>query len=103
MAFAGMYVGFGYAGAPSDRANSASLFKPVSSETVASPGTTTITAPGSSGAYGVPMARLRASVDSYAQAAAVPNAANSPRVFCPAGEWIEIYVEPGDKVAYIAA
>lgn len=105
MALAGMHIVFGYAGSNTDRQSGALLFTPYSSENKVTAGSTTITAPPSSQALGQPMVQCYPVADSFAAAGAAPNAANDtlPRVFCPAGQRTEFFVQPGDKISWAAA
>lgn len=108
MAFAGVHVVFGYAGGrgviEGIRKNSPqSLLRMVSSETLATAGTTTITAPAKDSLQGEPIARVTASADSYIAFAAAPNASTGTRDFLPAGETRDYVVFAGDKAAWIAA
>ena len=105
MALSGMHVVFGYAGSNQGRESGALLLKPMSSETLATASTTTKTAPASSASYGQPMVQIVASVDAWAAAGPAPDASvnTGPRVFCPAGETVEFFVDPGDKIDYEVA
>lgn len=104
MAFAGLHVTCGYAGTYSRGAfNQPVLANAVWSETMAAPATTALGAPIVRDAQGNPMMRVRAAADSYIAAAAAPNATSGTRHFVPANEFVEFYVEPGDKLAWILA
>jgi hypothetical protein len=68
-------------------------------------GTTTSIAPEVDGANGMGDAvfHVRASADSYCAAGPTPNASSGARFFVPAGEFVTVYVNGGDKLAWIAA
>lgn len=105
MAFSGMHIVFGYAGSNTNRNTGAELLTPVASENLTSAGTTTKAAPPASGALGQPMVQLRAAADSWASIGPNPNAANDTvvRVLVPAGQPVEVYCNPGDRVAWASA
>lgn len=104
MAFAGVHVTCGYAGSSSrNSSNQPVLAKAVWSETMASPATTALGAPGARDVQGDPMMRVRAAADSYAAVGAAPDATTGARHFVPAGEFVEFYVETGDKLAWVLA
>jgi hypothetical protein len=103
MAFSGLHVTCGIAGPMSNRSSMLSLMgKVLWSQTLPSAGTTTETAPDPQD-RGNPMFQVRAAADSFVAIAPAPNATTGPRIFVPAGERIEFYGEPGDKLAWVAA
>lgn len=106
MAFSGLHVACGYAGATSLRESGLSLLgKVVWAQTMVSAGATTNSAPAVSDAAGQPIFTVRASADSFVAIGPAPDAsqANGPRIFVPAGERVEFYAQPGDKLAWVAA
>lgn len=108
MAFAGISVEFGYAGARGvktgvDGRSAQSLFRLVSSENVTTAGTTTATAPSVTEFGGEPIARIYALSDSWVAFGTTPNASANPRAFIPAGETRDYVVKAGEKVAWVAA
>ena len=104
MAFAGLHVTSGYAGSLTRRADTFGVLgRVVWSETLASPATTTNVAPPISDGAGEPMFQVKASADSYVAIGAAPNATTGARILVSAGERLEFYAQPGDKLAWIAA
>ena len=104
MAFSGLHVACGYAGAVSARRDGMQILgKLIWSETMASAATTALSAPEVNDLKGDPIFQVRASADSYVAIAATPNATSGARLFVPAGDWVEMYAEPGDKLAWITA
>lgn len=107
MAFTGAHVVFGYAGSRGVRVvgdtSPQSLFRMVSSETLASAGTTTITAPVVSSSLGEPIARVSVAADSFVAFGATPNASTGTRDFIPAGETRDYVVSAGEKMAWVTA
>lgn len=104
MAFSGLHVTCGYAGSFTNRNTTLSLLgKVVWSQTFASAGTTTNSAPAASDAAGDPMFQVRASADSFVAIGPTPNASTGARIFVPAGERVEFYGQPGDRLAWVAA
>jgi hypothetical protein len=105
MALSGLHVTAGYAG-PSyrrDKGVNSLLGRIVSSETLATAGTTTLVAPLDSEAMGLPIFRIQASADSWIAIGKAPNASTGPRTLIRANEEYDVYVEPGDKLAWIGA
>jgi hypothetical protein len=106
MAFTGLHVVCAYTGPESDREDAMSLIgKAVWAQTFAVAGTTTEAAPLPSPTSGAPVFQVRAAIDAFVAAAPIPDAssATSKRFFVPAGERVEFYVQPGDKLAWVAA
>ncbi|MFB2553711.1 hypothetical protein [Ensifer soli] len=105
MAFSGLHVTAGYSG-PSERRDKtiANIFgRIISSETLASAGSTTIVAPPVHEGQGMPIFRIQAAADSWVAIGAAPNASTGPRTLARAGVDYDVYVQPGDKVAWTAA
>lgn len=104
MAFTGLHVVCGYAGAPSQRHLSQPILGEVKwSESPASGVTTTNAALASSDTMGDPIFRIRTSADSWVSIGKSPNASANPRFLVPASEDYDVFVEPGDKLAWVAA
>lgn len=106
MAFSGLHVVCAYAGSRTNQAKVApTLGRPIWSETMASPATTANAAPAADGANGLGDAvfHLRASADSWVAVGSAPNASTGARVLVPAGEFVTMYVQKDDKLAWIAA
>lgn len=106
MAFSGFHVVFGYAGGKGARAEIALLSRAISSETMASAATTTASAPPVDTGNGEPVVVLRASADSWfsiGSAPGDPSSSSTTRDLILAGERLERFVKPGDKVRWAAA
>lgn len=104
MALSGMHVACGYAGSSTNRwATLSAIGRTIWSETLASPGTTTNTAPASSDTAGDPIFQVRSTVDSFVSLGPVPNASSGPRQFVAAATEYTFYAQPGDKLAWVAA
>ena len=106
MAFAGLHVACGYAGAPVNKLSGQALMdKVVWSRTMASPAVAAAgeIAPGRDSNGGDPVFQIRAAADSWAAIGAAPDATSGPRHFIPANETVTVYGEPGDKLAWIVA
>lgn len=73
--------------------------KPVWSESLPIAGTTTNTAPVTT--ENGPVFRVIAAADAYVAIGKTPNAAVEPRVLVVAGVPLTIYVEAGDKLAWV--
>lgn len=104
MAFTGLHVVCGYAGAPSQRHRSQAILGEVKwTESPSSGVSTTNVAVAPSDTMGDPIFRIRASADAWVSIGASPNASANPRLLVPAGEDYDVFVEPGDKLAWLAA
>lgn len=104
MAFSGLHVTSAYAGPMSHRFAAMPLLgRPVWSETMASAATTAQAAPAVHDAAGEPIFQVRASADSFVAIGASPNASTGARIFVPAGEKVEFYAQPGDRLAWVLA
>lgn len=106
MAFTGLHVVCGYAGSIAPQLRPApTLGRPLWSETLATPSTTSQSSPGVDGANGLGdcIFHILAAEDSYAAIGSAPNASTGTRVFCPAREFVTVYVTKGDKLAWVAA
>lgn len=103
MALSGVHVECGYTGARSGIEGKTEIHaRCVWSQTMASPGTTTQTAPANSRGEGDPVFRLTASADVYFAVGPSPDATNGPRRILVASQGpLEIKAEPGDKLAWI--
>jgi hypothetical protein len=100
MALAGLHAACGYAGSSTNRwATLSAVGKTVWSETLASPGTTTNTAPASSDVAGDPVFNIRSSIDAFVPLGPTPNASTGPRQFVAANTDYTFYAQPGDKLA----
>lgn len=106
MAFTGIHVSAGYVGPLYNRSktsHAALISRVVSSEHMTGAGTTTLVAPEHSESMGAPVFRIQASADSWVAIGAAPNASTGPRTLCRGGEDYDIFVEPGDRLAWVAA
>ena len=104
MALSGLHVVAGYAGSSSQRHLSQPLLGRIKwSETLATAGTSALGAPENSDREGQPVFRLRSSADAWIAIGRTPNASASPRLAIPANTDIDIFVEPGERVAWVPA
>lgn len=103
MAFSGLHVVCAYPGSEATQKEPApTLGRPLWSETLATPGTTSQASPGG-GRNGDAVFHLRSSVDAYAALGQTPNASTGPRILVPAGEFVTVYTKGGDKLAWVEA
>src|SRR6478736_2177079 len=99
MAFSGLHVVAAYAGSFVHRDKSQPVLGKIAwSEAPASGVTTTNAAPANSDPNGQPLFRIRASADSYVSIGKTPNATSGTKFLVPAGEDVDVFVEPGDKL-----
>ena len=106
MALSGLHITCGYASSSSHRHLGLPLLgKVVWAQTMTEAGITEHAAPSGNDTRGAPMFQVRSSVDAFVSPDPTPDAssANSKRIFVPAGERVEFYAEPGDKLAWVAA
>jgi hypothetical protein len=104
MALTGIHVFASYIGPQEARTGAAQILGEVAwSQTMASPGTTTQTAPQIFEGGRVPVFGVIASADCFIAVGQAPDATSGARVFVPAREYVHMYVEPGDKLAWVAA
>lgn len=106
MAFTGIHVTAGYIGPLYGRnqtQHAALLSRVANSESMTSAGITTIAAPEHHQTMGAPVFRVQAAADSWVSIGSTPNASTGPRTLCRAGEDYDVFVEPGDKLAWVAA
>lgn len=104
MALTGLVVVAAYAGSSVSRHLSQPIMGRIAwSETLATPGTTTNVAPPNRDDNGQPFVRLRCNVDAWVAVGKAPNAAASPRIALAANTDFDMFVDPGEKVAWIAA
>lgn len=104
MAVPGLHVACIFGGAPTMR----HLSQPIPgdirwTESPSSGVTTTNFAPLPSDAMGDPIFRIRAAADSWVSIGSSPNASANPRFLVPANEDYDVFVEPGDKLQWVAA
>lgn len=103
MAFAGLHIVQGYAGgAGANSSIQALISNPQWSETLATAGTTTNAAV-AGGGTGRPIFRLRSAADAYVAVGPSPDATTGTRYAIPADTDYDVFANPGDKVAWIAA
>ncbi|MDQ0422273.1 hypothetical protein J2045_003321 [Peteryoungia aggregata LMG 23059] len=103
MALTGVHVACCFAGSERGQERPAeTLRKPEWSETMASAGTTTKSAPEAAD-NGNPLYHVASSLDIFCAAGKAPDPVNGPRLFVKAGEPASFYVSPGDKFAWVAA
>ena len=104
MAFSGLHVVCAYAGSKSVRAASQPIMGDIQwTETPASGVVSANAAVLPNEAQGDPIFRMRAAVDSWVSIGPNPNANAHPRLLVSAGIDYDAFVEPGDKVHWIAA
>lgn len=104
MAFTGVHITAGYAGPAYNRTFVAPILGKIAwSETMASAGTTALGAPDAREGAGMPIYRIQSAADVYVAIAPSPNASTGTRTLVRAGVDYDIYAEPGDKVAWVAA
>ncbi len=103
MALVGLHVVCAYAGSNVPQRNAApTLGRPIWSETLAAPGAGTKVSPGAN-LNGDAVFHLRSAADAWVSIGKAPDAANGTRVFVPAGEFVTVYTDKDDKLAWIAA
>lgn len=104
MAFSGLHVVCGFAGSLFARDKSQAILGKIAwSEAPATGVTTTNAAPDANDGAGQPLFRIRAAADSYVSIGPSPNSAANPRFLAAAGTDYDIYVQPGDKLQWVAA
>ena len=105
MALSGVHVTFGYAVDVLNKQGPALPFNATSSQTMASPGTSTISAPSELGVGPLPLLSLSASAAIFYVVGQNPNINTDPRrYYDPALNAREdIAVNPGDRVAWTTA
>jgi hypothetical protein len=104
MAFSGLHVVCGFAGSLFARDKSQAILGKIAwTEAPASGVTTTNAAPDANDGAGQPLFRIRAAADSYVSIGASPNSAANPRFLVAAGTDYDVYVQPGDKLQWVAA
>lgn len=104
MAFSGLHVVCAFAGAMSKRDKSQAIMGDIKwTESPSSGVTTTNAAPIPSDSMGDPIFRIRAAADSWVSIGASPNASTNPRFLVAANEDYDVFVEPGDKLQWVAA
>lgn len=104
MALSGVHITAGYTG-PYGGAHGfvALLGRSVWSQTMASAGTTTNSAPVVSDLEREPIFSLYSSADIYYALGPTPDATSGTRRFLPAATAQDVFANPGDKVAWILA
>lgn len=103
MPLSGVHIIAGYPGSSQPDKQQPIFGKIAWSESPAPGVATTNTAPAVGDALGQPIFRLRSSADAYFAIGKAPNPLASPRVFVPANTDVDIYVDTGDKAAWVAA
>lgn len=104
MAFSGLHVVCAYAGSMSKRDKSQPIMGDIRwSESPSSGAPTTNAAPNPSDSMGDPMFRIYAAADSWVAVGANPDETTNPRFLVPAATEYDVFVEPGDKLAWVAA
>lgn len=104
MAFNGLHVACGFTGGTGENGNLTPLVRALQwSETLATAGKTTHTAPEGGQVNGDPIFRITVSGAAFVSIGPDPDAVNGPRLFIPAGDTIDTFVEPGDKLAWVTA
>ncbi|ALN73519.1 hypothetical protein [Aureimonas sp. AU20] len=113
MALSGLHVACGFVGgygrsqagsvASSSIAVIPLLSKAVWSETLASAATTTSSAPAGGNGAGAPVFTIRSSIDAWVAIGVAPDATIGPRRLIPAGTDVHLFVDSGDKLAWVAA
>ncbi|WP_337267111.1 hypothetical protein [Oryzifoliimicrobium ureilyticus] len=103
MAFSGLNVVCAFAGSYRREKTQAIIGKLNWSEAPASGAATTNAAPPVNDVLGQAIFRIRTSADAYVSIGQTPNAANSPRLLVPANTDYDVFVDGGDKLAWVAA
>lgn len=104
MAFSGLHVVCGFAGSLFARDKSQAILGKIAWTAAPATGvTTTLAAPDANDGAGQPLFRIRAAADSYVSIGANPNSAADPRFLVAAGTDYDVYVQPGDKLQWVAA
>lgn len=106
MALSGVHVTFGYgiAASPYVQGGAVLPFNAMSSETMASPATSTKSAPSEVGVGGRPMISISASAAIFYVTGAAPDINNGPRrYYDPTFGREDIFVNAGDKIAWTTA
>lgn len=98
----GVHIEFGFGSMGDDTRLSSPVLRGVlrSSQTMASAGTSTISAPGSVGNR--PVLSISTSAAIFYAVGSAPDATNGPRRYMDIGS-VDVFVNPGDKVAWILA
>ncbi len=101
MALVGLHVLAGYAGARGYKDSIQPLMnKRIWSEILQVAGESTNAAPKEGDVAGRPVFRVRCSVDAWLSIGPDPDATISPLEFLPADETKDLFVEPGDRIAW---
>ncbi|KAA3500818.1 hypothetical protein DXM27_16575 [Rhizobium rhizogenes] len=105
MAFTGFHVFCAFAGGTGENGpRAAALLQRMQwSETLSAPGATTNAAPKGRQPYGDPIFYLRSSQDAWVAIGPAPDASNGPRMLLAANTDFGLYVDPGDKLAWLPA
>jgi hypothetical protein len=104
MAFNGLHVVCGFTGGAGENGNLTPLIRHIKwSQTLPSAGETEQAAPEGGQVNGDPIFRVIASLPVFVAVGPDPDPVNGPRMYIPAGETIDTFVEPGDKLAWVAA
>lgn len=104
MAFTGLHVVCAYAGSKSNRDKSQAILGDILwTEAPASGSASTNIAPSPSDVMGDPMFRIAAASDSWVSIGTSPNPATNPRFLVRSGTDYDVFVDAGDKIAWIAA
>jgi hypothetical protein len=104
MALSGVHISCGYSGPNGGAHGQVSLLgRAMWSQTMASAGTTTRVAPDISDSERESIFSLYASADIYYALGVTPDAATGTRRFLPAATAVDVFAQPGDKVAWILA
>lgn len=104
MALSGVHITAGYSGPyGGSHGQVALLGRAVWSQTMASAGTTTNSAPAASDLEREPIFSLYSSADVYYAIGPTPDATSGTRRFLPATTAVDVFAAQGDKVAWILA
>ena len=104
MAFKGLHVACGFIGPAYRRDLAQSIIgKVVWSEQPAEGAPSTNVAPSDNGAFGMPMFRITAEVDSFVSIGIVDPDPAVAALLVQAGHSVDIYAEPGSRLAWMAA
>jgi hypothetical protein len=109
MALAGVHIEFGTGSSGDDSELAAPVLRSViaASQTMATAGTSTIAAPGVAGVAGngyTPLLSLSASAPIFFAVGPTPDATNGARRYMdPANGGVDVFVNPGDFIAWILA
>lgn len=101
MALAGLHVVFSYV--QSDDSSAGALMSGIAGSSTITSGQTSTAAPGNRGGDGQPIAHLISAENGFFAVGKTPNAATDPRAYLSAFEPLDLFIQSGDKVAWLTA